>query len=66
MTKAKARERAKARAAKGKRPAAKGGKPVDKVRPGQFDAESSSVLKIGSGADIKNPAVMKRGAARSR
>ncbi len=67
MTKARARQRAKARAAaKGKKPGAKGGKPEVKVRPGQFDAESSSVLKIGSGADIKNLAMLKRGAARSR
>ncbi len=67
MTKAKARKRAKARAAaKGGRPGAKGGKPEVKIRPGQFDAESDSVLKIGSGADIKNLSMMKRGAARSR
>ena len=67
MTKARARQRAKARAAaKGKKPGAKGGKPEAKVRPGQFDADASSVRKIGSGADIKNLSMMKRGAARSR
>ncbi len=66
MTKARARKRAKARAAaKAANPGAKGGKPEVKVRAGQFDAKSDS-MRHTSGAHIRSPAAMKRGAARSR
>ena len=67
MTKAKARARAKARAvAKAAKPNAKGAKPEVKVPAGHYDAKSNSMRNIGSGANIKSAAGMKRGAARSR
>jgi hypothetical protein len=67
MTKAKARTRAKARAAnKAARPDAKGTKPEVEVRPGDFDAKSNTMRNIGSGANIKSVAGMRRGTARSR
>ena len=67
MTKAKARARAKARAAnKAARPDAKGTKPEVEVRPGDFDAKSNTMRNIGSGANIKSVAGMRRGTARSR
>lgn len=67
MTKAKARKRAKARAAaKAASPAAaKGGKPEDERRAGRFDPKSDT-MRNTSGAHIRSPTAMKRGAARSR
>lgn len=67
MTKAKARARAKARAAKKPtKQTAKGTKPEVKVRPGYFDKNSSTIRNIGSNAEIKSAAGIRRGAARSR
>lgn len=67
MTKAKARERAKARAAaKIANPGAKSAKPDINVRTGKFDAKSNAMRNIGGTANIKSAAGMKRGSARSR
>ena len=68
MTKAKARARAKARAAaKLANPiSAKEAKTEGKQKLGQFDAKSNTMRNIGSGANIKSAAEMRRGAARSR
>lgn len=66
MTKARARKRAKAKAAaKRSRPGGEETTPQDKIRPGEFVAESNS-MRNKVGADIKNLAGMKRGSARSR
>ncbi len=67
MTKAKARQRAKAKAARTvKKPEAGAGRPDQKIRPGQFDPGTSSIKGPRVNASTKNLARAKRGAARSR
>ncbi len=68
MTKARARERAKARAAAktGKTVAVKSGVAEKRARSGQIASKTNSMRDIGRGADIKSTAAMRRGAARSR
>ncbi len=74
MTKAKARERAKANAAKKAKKreaaaaaAAEGGdQPGQKSRRGQFDPGTGSIKGPRENASTKNLARSKRGAARSR
>ena len=67
MTKARARERAKARAAaKAGRPVAKGEKPEAKPKTGKFDPKINTEPNMTSSANIKNMARTSRGAARSR
>ncbi len=67
MTKAKARQRAKAKAAqKAKKREANATQPAQKIRPGQFDRRDNSISSPGAKANVKNLAVAKRGAARSR
>jgi hypothetical protein len=63
MTKAKARERAKAR--KAKNPAAVAKRPGPDLRPGHFDPGPGSISGPKAGAQVKSFA-KKRGAARSR
>ena len=66
MTKAKARAKARA-AAKAMRPGdAKSAKPEAKVRPGYFDAKSSTMRKFSGGGYNKATTGIKRGSARSR
>ena len=67
MTKAKARLRAKANAAKkAKKRAVKAGQPGEKIRPGQFDPGPGSISSPAASVNIKNLAGAKRGSARSR
>ncbi len=67
MTKAKARERAKAKAArKGVKHETNEGRPEQKIRPGQFDPGPGSIKSPGLGASAKNFAGARRGGARSR
>lgn len=67
MTKAKARERAKAKAAqKGKKREASADQPASKIRPGQFDPEASSIKGPGASINAKNHGGARRGASRSR
>lgn len=67
MTKAKARERAKAKAAqKAKKREAKPDQPGQKIRPGQFDAGTSSIKGPRVNANTKNFGGARRGAVRSR
>lgn len=67
MTKARARQRAKAKAAqKVKKRQAAVGLPGPIVRPGQFDPQSSSIKGPIENADTLNFAGAKSGAARSR
>ena len=67
MTKAKARQRAKARAAqKIKKRETKADPPGPKVKAGQFDPGASSIKGMDVNANIKNFGGSKRGAARSR
>ena len=63
MTKAKARERAKAR--KAKNPAATVKRPGPDLRPGHFDPGPGSITGPKASVNIKNFNT-KRGAARSR
>ena len=67
MTKAKARQRAKARAARkvGKREA-NAGRPDQKIHPGQFDPGTSSIKGPRVNANAKNFGGARRGAARSK
>jgi hypothetical protein len=67
MTKAKARQRAKAKAAEktGKRET-NTGRHDQKVRPGQFDPGTGSIKSPSVNAGGKNFAGARRGAARSR
>ena len=67
MTKAKARQRAKAKAAQkvGKREA-NADRPGQKIKPGQFDPGASSIKGMDVNTSAKNFAGAKRGAARSR
>jgi len=67
MTKARARERAKAKAAqKNAKRKANAGQPATTVRPGQFDPGSSSIKGPAPNANTRNVPGMKRGSARSR
>ncbi len=67
MTKAKARQRAKAKAAqKAGHREANADRPGQKIRPGQFDPEASSIKGPVANASTKNFAGARRGAARSR
>lgn len=67
MTKAKARERAKAKAGqKARKREANAGQPGQAIRPGQFDPGTSSIKGPRVNASTKNLARTKRGAARSR
>ena len=63
MTKAKARQRAKAR--KAKNPAAAAKRPGPDLRPGHFDPGPGSISGPKGGVQVKNFA-RQRGAARSR
>lgn len=67
MTKARARQRAKAKAAQKikKRPAV-AGPPGPEIRPGQFDPQSSAIKGPVENANTRNFAGAKTGAARSR
>jgi hypothetical protein len=66
MTKAKARERAKAKAAqKIAKRKANAGQEDQGARAGQFDPGSRSIKGPGSNANIRNFATAKRGAGRS-
>ena len=67
MTKAKARQRAKANAAKkAKKRAAGAAQPAQKIRPGQFDPGQGSISSPATSANAKNFGAAKRGSARSR
>ena len=67
MTKAKARQRAKAKAGqKVKKREAAADQPGQKVRPGQFDPGAGSIKGLDVNATAKNFAGARRGAARSR
>ena len=67
MTKAKARQRAKAKAArKTKERDAGPDQPGQKIKPGRFDPESGSIKSARVNADTRNFGGAKRGAARSR
>ena len=67
MTKAKARQRAKAKAGqKVKKREAAADQAGPKVRPGQFDPGSGSIKGLDVNASAKNFAGARRGAARSR
>jgi len=67
MTKAKARQRAKAKAAqKIKKRQAAADLPVPTIRPGQFDPQSSSIKGPVENAKARNFAGAKSGTARSR
>jgi hypothetical protein len=66
MTKAKARLRAKANAArKAKKRKADAGKPEQKFPPGRFDPGTSSIKGPNMNTDAKSFSMAKRGAARS-
>lgn len=66
MSKARARERAKANALKkAKRRAANKDKPEQNIPPGQFDAGDTSVKGPGVTANVTNLGAAKRGASRS-
>ncbi len=67
MTKARARQRAKAKAAqKIKKRQAAAGLPGPIIRPGQFDPQSSSIKGPIENANTRNFAGAKSGATRSR
>ncbi len=67
MTKAKARERAKANAArKAKKRKAGAERPDPNFQPGQFDPGTSSIKGPRVNANAKNFAMARRGSARSR
>ncbi|MEE8188767.1 MAG: hypothetical protein V3T80_06120 [Kiloniellales bacterium] len=72
MTKAKARQRAKAKAAQkagkpeARKKEAKTEPPGQKIRPGQFDPGASSMKGRGVNVNAKNFAGARRGAARSK
>ena len=67
MTKAKARQRAKANAAeKAKKRIANAGQPGPKHPPGRFDPGSGSINSPRATANTRNFGAPKRGAARSR
>jgi hypothetical protein len=67
MTKAKARQRAKAKAAqKARKREVNADWPGQKIRPGQFDPGALSIKGSGVNANVKNFAGAKRGAGRSK
>jgi len=67
MTKAKARQRAKAKAArKAEKQDADTARPGPKIRPGQFDPGAGSIKGPSANAGAKNFGGARRGAARSR
>jgi len=68
MTKARARERAKANAMKKlkKRLAAAAAEPDQDVHPGKFDAGTNSIKSPSQNVNANNFAGSKRGAARSK
>jgi hypothetical protein len=67
MTKAKARQRAKAKAAeKIKKREANPDRGGNTIKPGQFDPGSGSIKSARVNADTRNFGGAKRGAARSR
>jgi hypothetical protein len=67
MTKAKARERAKSKAAqKSKKRGTNTSPAAPQIRPGQFNPKDDPTLKLGTKANINNFYGAKRGAARSR
>ena len=67
MTKAKARQRAKAKAGqKARKREANADRPGQKIQQGQFDPGASSIKGPRVNANARNFAVAKRGAARSR
>ncbi len=67
MTKAKARQRAKAKVGqKARKREANADRPGPNIQPGQFDPGPSSIKSPRANANAKNFAVAKRGAARSR
>ena len=67
MTKARARQRAKAKAGqKAKKREINAGQPGQKIPRGQFDPGSNSIAKPQVSTNTKNFAETKRGAARSR
>ena len=67
MTKAKARQRAKAKAGqKARKREASADRPGQKIQSGQFDPGASSIKGPRVNANTRNFAVAKRGAARSR
>lgn len=67
MTKAKARLRAKANAAKkAKKRATTAKGPAQNLRPGQFDPGPGSITGPAAGVNTRNLAGARRGAARSR
>lgn len=67
MTKAKARERAKAKAGqKAKKREAGTDQPAQKIKPGQFDPGPGSITSPGANAKAKIFSGARRGGARSR
>ena len=67
MTKARARQRAKAKAGqKARKREANADRPGQKIQPGQFDQGPSSIKSPRVNANARNFARTKRGAARSR
>ena len=67
MTKARARQRAKAKAGqKARKREANADRPGQKIQSGQFDPGASSIKGPRVNADARNFAVAKRRAARSR
>ncbi len=67
MTKARARQRAKAKAGqKARKREANADRPGQKIQPGRFDPGPSSIKSPRVNANAKNFARTKRGAARSR
>ena len=67
MTKAKARERAKAKAGqKIRKREASAGLPDQKIRPGQFDPGASAITGPSKHANLSTSGAARRGAARSR
>lgn len=67
MTKARARERAKAKAGqKAKKREATANHPGEEIKRGQFDPGSGSIKTPGTKANTRNFAASGRGAARSR
>lgn len=67
MTKARARERAKARAAQKTKKRDDSAQPTGpKIRPGQFDPGSGSISGPKAGAETRRFAGARRGGARSR
>ncbi len=67
MTKARARQRAKAKAGqKARKREANADRPGQKIQPGQFDPGASSIKGPRVNANAKNFSGAKRGAARSR